>query len=184
MKSELLDRFESGVARLIEEIESTRVRLKQAETEADGLRIHTADRDRLEGRVAELEEALAAASQNSPGLEARVAELMAAVEQKDARIAEVEGWLRDTAAHRDHVQEELRQANDRAEQHLRERDEAIANSEAGSDLRQENEDLRQRLHASVERENQTRRRLDALIKRIEETESILDSVEIAQHGNA
>ncbi|CAN5403469.1 hypothetical protein BH09SUM1_BH09SUM1_17530 [soil metagenome] len=54
MSKEFLDRLESGLARLIEELEAARIRQRQLETEADGLRIHSADRDKLDGRVQEL----------------------------------------------------------------------------------------------------------------------------------
>ena len=66
MTKVFLDRLEAGLKRIIEELEATRVRYRQLETEADGLRIHCADRDKLEKRIAELEAQFTAAANAAP----------------------------------------------------------------------------------------------------------------------
>ncbi len=163
MTKELLGRFETGVSRLIDELESTRVRLKQAEAEADGLRIHGADRDRLETRVRELE--------------AERDDLSRRIGKKDTRIAEVEDEM-------DRVRGRLAELEEENRRLATETNGAGTEGAEAGKLRAENEDLRKRLDDATARDNQNRQRLGALVKRIEETEALLDSVEIAQHGNA
>ncbi|HNM47366.1 MAG TPA: hypothetical protein PKH51_10145, partial [Candidatus Sumerlaeota bacterium] len=89
MTKVFLDRLEAGLKRIIEELEATRVRYRQLETEADGLRIHCADRDKLEKRIAELEAQFTAAANAARELPNAVQEL----EQAKANAARVEGEL-------------------------------------------------------------------------------------------
>src|SRR5690606_26041791 len=68
-----------------------------------------------------------------------------------------------------------------------ERDEAIAatatvNSEELDTLRRENEDLRLRLNESISRDQRTRERLDSLIGRIEQAETLIEQTELVIHG--
>lgn len=306
MTKELLDRFEAGVTRLISELEAVRVRNRQLETEADGLRIHAADRDRLEVRIAELEaqvteaasagtaaaEAVRAELETAKGqLEqataaaARVADLESLLSTSGARVSELEAALhtaeaaiaaahaekaaaestasealafateleaagkaavaeRDTArteinalheqvqhltAHaadiersRDDLQRGVQELSARLASHEEalqslgsERDalagelqplrasatELAAERERNLELEirieelekqlvaRESEqvevgDLRSRLEIALGREQQARERLSQLIRRIEDTEALLESVEIAANGNA
>ncbi|MCC7391783.1 hypothetical protein IT571_05430 [Candidatus Sumerlaeota bacterium] len=89
MTKVFLDRLEAGLKRIIEELEATRVRYRQLETEADGLRIHCADRDKLEKRIAELEAQFTAAANAARELPNAVQEL----DQAKANAARVEGEL-------------------------------------------------------------------------------------------
>ncbi len=132
MTKELLDRFEAGLTRLISELESDRVKIRQMETEADSLRIHCADRDRLEAQVAELTarveelnnrpdetvpllaeiEQLRAdlsAAQSEAG---RVSGLQFELESSDGRANELQSSLDSAIFERDAARNDLFNAND------------------------------------------------------------------------
>lgn len=289
MTSEFLDRLDAGLTKIIAELENTRIRLQQTEKEADGLRIHGADRDQLEARVNELtaqlrqaesgntealagkdreidelrgqladaqagrdslqssvdtgnaligdlENQLGALQRQFDEAKARIQELegwnQSAIAERDQarhdlenarnRITELEGWNQSAITERDQARHDLGNANNRIQELesgsqsvLAERDAANAaleatrhdlekaNSQLGElestlaesnrhrdeardeadKLRGETASLRQRLEASIARENDTRSRMSSLIKRIEETESMIEnSVGVINHG--
>ncbi|MCC6545808.1 hypothetical protein IT570_01470 [Candidatus Sumerlaeota bacterium] len=117
MTKVFLDRLEAGLKRLIEELEATRVRHRQLETEADGLRIHCADRDKLEKRVAELEAQFTAAANAARELPNAIQELeqakgaMARLESELAiarpRLIELEADIATISTDRDAVRADL-----------------------------------------------------------------------------
>lgn len=281
MTKEFLDRLEAGLSRLISELETTRVRCRQLETEADNLRIHGADRDRLEARVADLEQHLRESQQDSQQFKAlrgelestksslnealtattrlsaiegelhiahraiieleeessrisadrdavrsdlytatqRIAELEATVvsvtQDRDGacqeaagarnRVTALEGWNSDLVRQRDELHGQLNALTGRIVTLEQERDAALAGTTQCEGLHAEAEVLRSRLYdaefkaleaeesrqelerlkavldASANREAATRERLDGLILRLEETESLLNSAEVANH---
>lgn len=135
MTTELLDRFEAGVAKLLSSLENLRAKHKQLEAEADGLRIHAADRDRMEQRVRELEEQLGTLGAKDEeiarlhtelgGLRgtldqtrataSRIPQLESEMQDKSKRVSELEWLLGESNGDRESLRGELNELRPRVE---------------------------------------------------------------------
>lgn len=121
---DVISRLEERTTRLIEELESSRVKLRQFETENDGLRITAADRDsmesettRLAGRIAELENDLVLLKTERDGLlpeRDRVrtleVELAAARSRIEEQAVQLHTEMESARAEAENTRNELRQA--------------------------------------------------------------------------
>jgi len=179
---ELIEKLETRVLSLIEELEKTRVQRNQLETENDGLKITLADYESVKADLEAARAQMAGAGDAAASVERLEAELSEARGELSAAnelLAELESGCTAASDERDDLRGELETARGRiVSLEARVRELQVSEGRINA-LAEENAHLRARLADADAQAARTRERLSTLIARIEETESFLSELELA-----